>query len=150
AVRRDAFLDVAQRLIQAVGYEQMSVQDVLDELDASRGAFYHYFKSKVALLEAVCDRMVTVALAAVAPVVDDPALTAPEKLARLFAGIGHWKAERRDLILALIRVWRSDDNALVREKLRQETMTRLAPLLARIIAQGQAEGVFSVTSPEDA
>ena len=51
AVRRDAFIDAAQRLIQAKGYEQMSIQDVLDELDASTGAFYHYFDSKAALLD---------------------------------------------------------------------------------------------------
>jgi AcrR family transcriptional regulator len=56
ALRRDAFVDAAQRLIQAKGYEQMSLQDVVDELDASRGAFYHYFDSKVALLEAVVRR----------------------------------------------------------------------------------------------
>ena len=53
AVRRDEFVDAAQRLIQSPGYEQMSVQDVLDELGASKGAFYHYFDSKEALLEAV-------------------------------------------------------------------------------------------------
>jgi AcrR family transcriptional regulator len=49
-VRREAFLDVAQRLVQTKGYEAMSIQDVLDELDASKGAFYHYFDSKQALL----------------------------------------------------------------------------------------------------
>ena len=53
AIRRDAFLDVAERLIRIKGYEQMTVQDVLDELDASKGAFYHYFDSKEALLQAV-------------------------------------------------------------------------------------------------
>ena len=35
-VRRDAFLDVARRLIVTKGYEQMSIQDVLDELETSR------------------------------------------------------------------------------------------------------------------
>jgi AcrR family transcriptional regulator len=49
-VRRDAFLDVAQRLVQTKGYEAMSIQDVLNELEASKGAFYHYFDSKQALL----------------------------------------------------------------------------------------------------
>jgi AcrR family transcriptional regulator len=57
AIRRDAFVEATQRLIALKGYEEMSVQDVLDELDASRGAFYHYFDSKVALLEAVIGRM---------------------------------------------------------------------------------------------
>jgi AcrR family transcriptional regulator len=149
AVRREAFLDAAQRLIQARGYEQMSVQDVLDELGASRGAFYHYFDSKVALLEAVVERMLVAGTAAVTPVVADPDVPAVEKLTLLFGGIARWKAERRELVLALLRVWYSDDNAIVREKLRQGMMTRLAPLLAAIVAQGRAEGVFSVSSPDD-
>ena len=38
AVRREAFVEAAQRLMQTKGYEQMSIQDLLDELDASRGA----------------------------------------------------------------------------------------------------------------
>ena len=149
AIRREAFLDAAQRLIQTKGYEQMSVQDVLDELDASRGAFYHYFDSKAALLEAVIDRMVVAALATVTPIVDHPKLPATEKLTRLFSGIARYKAERKELLLAIMRTWYSDDNALVRDKLRRETVTYLAPLLATVVRQGKAEGVFEVNSPAD-
>jgi AcrR family transcriptional regulator len=150
AIRREAFVEVALRLIQSKGYEQMSVQDVLDELAASRGAFYHYFESKIALLEAVVDRVVEVALAAVTPVVTDPELPALEKLERLFTGIAGWKAERKELMLALIEVWCSDDNAIVREKLRRSTVIALVPLLAEIIKQGRAEGLMSADSPEGA
>jgi AcrR family transcriptional regulator len=128
----------------------MSVQDVLDELAASRGAFYHYFESKIALLEAVVDRVVEVALAAVTPVVTDPELPALEKLERLFTGIAGWKAERKELMLALIEVWCSDDNAIVREKLRRSTVIALVPLLAEIIKEGRAEGLMSADSPEGA
>jgi AcrR family transcriptional regulator len=148
-LRREAFLDSAQGLIQAKGYEQMTVQDVLDELDASRGAFYHYFDSKVALLDAVVQRTLVQGLEAVAPVVADPNLSAIEKLSHLFSGIAAWKAERKELVLALLQVWYSDDNALVRDKLRQGATTHLGPLLASIIQQGNAEGAFKVTSPDD-
>ncbi|MGA7670128.1 MAG: TetR/AcrR family transcriptional regulator [Nitrolancea sp.] len=148
--RREAFLDAAQQLIQLKGYEQMSIQDVLDELEVSRGAFYHYFESKVALLEAVVERMVITAMALVAPVVEDPNLPATEKLMRLFTDIARWKTERKALMLALLRVWYSDDNALVRDKLRREMLTHLTPPLATIIQQGQAEGVFNATSPDTA
>ncbi len=91
-IRREAFVDPAQRLIQAKGFEQMSVQDVLDELDASRGAFHHYFDSKVALLEAVVERMVVGGMAALEPILADPHLSAVEKLRRLFAGVNQFKA----------------------------------------------------------
>lgn len=150
AVRRDAFVDVAQRLIQAKGYEQMSVQDVLDELDASRGAFYHYFGSKADLLEAVVERMVEAATAALAPIVANPDLSAVEKLEGVFAGLARWKGERTELMLALLRVWRSDENAIVREKVRRGIVIHLAPPLTAIVEQGKAEGLFTATSPDQA
>jgi AcrR family transcriptional regulator len=150
ALKRDTFVDAAARLIQAKGYEQMSLQDVLDELDASKGAFYHYFDSRVALLEAVVERMVDAATAAVEPLVADPDAPALRKLADLFTGIASWKEQRQELLIEMMRVWLSDENALVREKLRRRTVIRLTPLLAAILRQGQAEGVFSTGSAEHA
>lgn len=146
-LRRDQFIDAAQELIATKGYAQLSIQDVLDTTGASRGALYHYFDSKASLLEAVIDRMTEAVLATVAPEMDDPALPATEKLERLFAGIGAWKTERRDLLLGLMEVWYSDQNIVVRDKFRRESITRLEPVLARILGQGNAEGAFDVDQP---
>jgi AcrR family transcriptional regulator len=148
-VRREAFLDVAQRLVQTKGYEAMSIQDVLYELDASKGAFYHYFDSKQALLEAVVERFADGAMATLAPVLGDPDMSAIRKLEMVFAGIASWKAERKELVLAIMEVWSSDSNALVREKLRRMTVHRLVPLLSAVIDQGVQEGVFRARSPGD-
>jgi AcrR family transcriptional regulator len=148
AVRRDSFVDSAQRLLQAKGYERMSIQDVLDDVGASRGAFYHYFSSKADLLEAVVTRVVDRSLAAVAPVMDDPVLDAVTRLEGVFGGIARWKTERSELMLALTRVWASDENALARDKMWRRLDARFTPLLARIVHEGDEEGVFSVSSPE--
>lgn len=148
AIRREAFVDAAQRLIQAKGYEQMSIQDLLDELDASRGAFYHYFDSKAALLDAVVARMVEDGTAAVGPVVADPGLSATDKLVGLFSGIAAWKTERMELLLAVLRVWRSDGNAIVRERFRRSVVVTLTPVLATIVQQGLDEGSFAVTDAD--
>jgi len=150
AIKRDAFLDAAQRLIMSKGYEGTSVQDVLHEVDTSKGAFYHYFDSKGSLLNGVVERMVDAALLSVQPVVEDPDLPALEKLGGLFAGIASWKTARKELLLAVIEVWLSDDNAVVREKFRRKVVERLTPVMAAIIRQGQAEGVFTVSAPDDA
>jgi len=148
-VRRDAFLDAAQRLVETKGYEAMSVQDVLDALDVSKGAFYHYFVSKQAVLEAVVERFADGGMAAVKPIVDDPALPALKKLERVFAGIAGWKAERKELVLGIIEVWNSDSNAIVREKVRRMTVRLMVPLLAAVVRQGVDEGVFRVASPDE-
>jgi len=148
-VRRDAFLDAAQRLVETKGYEAMSVQDVLDALDVSKGAFYHYFVSKQAVLEAVVERFADGGMAAIKPIIDDPALPALKKLERVFAGIAGWKAERKELVLGIIEVWNSDSNAIVREKVRRMTVRLMVPLLAAVVRQGVDEGVFRVASPDE-
>ena len=56
--KRNEILAVAQRLVYTKGYEQMTIQDMLDELQISKGAFYHYFGSKQALLEALIEEHV--------------------------------------------------------------------------------------------
>ena len=148
ALRRDEFLDVAQRLLETKGYEQVSIQDVLREVGTSKGAFYHYFSSKQALLEAVVQRVAEAIATTLTPVADDPDLPALDKLRHFFAALAMWKAERRDLLVSLLQVWCSDDNALLRQKLRPGIADRIAPLLADIIGQGVQEGVFTVAYPD--
>jgi AcrR family transcriptional regulator len=146
-VRREEILDEAQRLIYTKGYEQMTIQDILNGLQIAKGTFYHYFASKQALLEALTDRMLEGHVASVQPVVDDPHLPALEKFHRFFAGMDRFNAEQKPLILALLRVWYTDENAIVREKVRLNTFTQLGPLLASILQQGITERVFADADP---
>ena len=148
-VRRDAFLDVAQRLIQTKGYEAMSIQDLLDQLEASKGAFYHYFDSKQTLLEAVVERFAEGAMASLQPILSDPRLPALTKLERVFAGIASLKAEQKDLMLAIIEVWNSDGNAIVREKVRRLSERIMIPLFSAVVKQGLDEGTLHVDSPDE-
>jgi len=149
AVKREAFVEAGMRLMQARGYEQMSIQDVLDDIGASRGAFYHYFDSKQELLSAMVDRIADQALATLEPVVDDPGLAAIPKFELFFGGIARYKTDRKALMLELIKVWRSDDMAVVRDRLRHTMVQKIAPILARIIEQGVTEEVFGVESPAE-
>jgi AcrR family transcriptional regulator len=130
------------------GYEQLSIQEILDTLGVSKGAFYHYFDSKQALLEAVVERMVDTIMTTQAEVVANPEISAPEKIRSLFSGISQYKNARRELRVGILEVWLSDDNAIVREKMRRATSFRLTPILALILRQGKEEGVFTVESPE--
>lgn len=150
AVRRDEILDVAEGLIRTRGYEAMSVQSVQDELGCSRGAIYHYFGSKEAILGAVIDRMVDAGMAVLSPIVDDPALSAVEKLGLLFRTAGNWKSRRRDLLLPVIRNWYQPANDLVRVRAEAAAYGLFRPLLARVLRQGVAEGTMGVSSADHA
>ena len=56
-VTRQRILDAAQKLFAEKGYEHTSVQDIVNELgDLSKGAIYHHFSNKHAILEALSQR----------------------------------------------------------------------------------------------
>jgi AcrR family transcriptional regulator len=148
AVKRNEILDAAQRLVYAKGYEQMSIQDILNELKISKGAFYHYFDSKGDLLEALIERMRQDAEPIILPIVEDPRLPALEKLQRFFDTSARWKTARRDYLLSLARVWYADDNAIVRQKAQADLIHWAAPLIVGIIRQGVQEGVFNTAFPD--
>jgi AcrR family transcriptional regulator len=150
AEKRNAILDVAARYITTKGYEQMTTQDLLEALQISRGAFYHYFESKQALLMALVERIGEQAEQLVLPIVSSSVLPAQDKLLRVFAVLNQYKQDHLDLVLAFLRVWYADENALFRQKLYLARIKRLAPLLSQIIRQGVAEGVFTTAYPDQA
>lgn len=54
----EQILSAAQRLFLEKGYEETTIQDIVDALGGmTKGAVYHHFKSKEEILDAVSDRM---------------------------------------------------------------------------------------------
>jgi len=147
ASRRNAILDATSKLLLSRGYELMTIMDVVEELQISKGAFYHYFDSKQAAFSALLERMGQELDRHLLPLVEDPTLPALEKLQRFFDALAGWKQERLSVLLAVTRVWYSDENALVRSHLRRERRKRLAPLLAAIIREGCLTGIFQAEEP---
>ncbi len=148
--KREEILEVGLRLVLDKGYEQMTIQDILDELGISRGAFYHYFDSKQALLEALIEHIGKQSEQALLPIVQDPHLTALQKIYRYFEISAGGKRGQMGQSASLLRLWRSDDNALVRQKMARNSLRRMPGLLEPIIRQGIAEKVFSTSSPAEA
>jgi len=149
-VRRNEILDVAQRLVYIKGYEQMTIQDILDDLQISKGAFYHYFSSKQELLEALIERMLDQGIQLILPIVQNHHLSAIEKLQSYFATIARWRTAQKVFFLALLRIWYTDDNAIVRQKMRSTiVIKRITSLLTGIIRQGVQEGILTTSHPDE-
>ena len=85
-------------------------------------------------------------MSAVAPILADPHLPALRKLEKVLGGIASFKAERKQLVLAIMEVWNSDGNALVRERIRRLSASRLGPVLSTVIRQGVDEGIISASN----
>lgn len=145
--RRREILDATYQLVLSKGFDHMSIQDILDELKISKGAFYHYFNSKSEVLEALVERIVDEIEPTLISIVEDPQLSALEKLHRYFDTATRWKTARKALMFSLLNVWYADENAIVRQKVFLSTVKRVSPWITKIICQGVDEGVFETKFP---
>jgi AcrR family transcriptional regulator len=150
AKKRHDILDAAQRLIYSKGYERLTIRDILADLRISGGAFYHYFDSKQAVVVALAARMQDDLEQHIQPIIKDAHLPATEKLQRAMATLlrRDISQQAETLLITLLRVWFSDENALVRAKVDEGRRERFAPLFAEIVRQGIREASFTPTHPE--
>ena len=147
--RYQEFLDVGQQFFYTKGYEQTSIQEIIDAVGVAKGLFYYYFRAKGDLLDAVIERSLVQRIDQLTPLVDDPTVAAPAKFVRLFADLGNWKLANKEFFLEVMRVTMRDENVLLRTKMRDLGVAAVAPLLARVIEQGVGEGVFVVEHAAD-
>lgn len=150
AIRRQEFLDAALALFQRQGYERTTLNDILDRVGVSKGAFYHYFAAKEDVLEALALREVERKLEITRAIVADPALTALDKLNRIIARSKEHNLAHLGERLQLFAATEAGENLKLRERMQRESVRLGAPLLQKLIEQGVAEGAMRVRFPAEA
>ncbi|MDR2486952.1 MAG: TetR/AcrR family transcriptional regulator, partial [Clostridiales Family XIII bacterium] len=73
-------LDIAAKLFMEKGYEQTTMQNIVDELGMSKGAIFHHFKSKEDVMDGVIRRMVDGIVERASAIADDPVRPVHEKM----------------------------------------------------------------------
>ena len=77
-------LDVSTRLFSEKGYDDTSLQDIINETKLSKGAIYHHFSSKEDILKAIFHRLGNENVEIFAKIRDDSRLSGIEKLRKIF------------------------------------------------------------------
>lgn len=77
-------LDAAAQLFLRKGYEKTTLQDIISATGLSKGAVYHHFASKEAILEQVCERISQENAVRLCAIRDDPALSGRQKLQAIY------------------------------------------------------------------
>ena len=135
-------LDVSENLFISKGYEKTTVNDILDGVGISKGAFYHYFKSKEEVMYAVITRMANNAKVMSQEIADMPGLSANEKIFKIFT---EQPGKNNDIVEQL----HHDDNSAMHLKSLIETISAITPAFTQIIKQGIDEGVYSTLYPQE-
>ena len=124
------------------GYEKTTMQDVMATLKIAKGTIYHYFKSKEELLEAVVNGMVDEYLSGLQAVLNEATGNALEKM-RMLLAVGDVRNKEGQLLEDL----HASGNIGLHTRLLAVTLSRMAPLFARVIQQGCDEGLFKTQHP---
>lgn len=146
-LRRQELLDCAQALFLERGYEHASLNDVIAHAGSSKGAFYHYFPSKEALLEALAARFAQQALAEVQDVLDEPGLDALARLNAFLARSWQRKIETAKTSWGLFETLYRPENFVLFHRISAAAAALFAPRLVKIIVQGVKEGTFDTFDP---
>lgn len=144
AERRAELIDCAQALFLAKGYERTTINDVIAATRLSKGAFYHHFRAKEDLLEAIASRYGRQSLAHAMDVRGDASLNALQRLNRLLALSREWKLEHLPQLKAMFTALLRPDNAVLYHRVVGAVFAVLTPVLTAMIEEGAREGVFDI------
>ncbi|TIQ36753.1 MAG: TetR/AcrR family transcriptional regulator [Mesorhizobium sp.] len=146
-VRSAELLDCAQRLFFQRGYDDTTVNDIIREAGLSKGAFYHYFASKEALLEALAARIARESLTELEPMLEDPSLDAIGRLNALFSGSQRLNVELAPQLRKTFAVVFRPENVVLFHRIDEAARELALPMIARLLRKGSEEGAFEVPDP---
>lgn len=141
--RKNEILDAAGRLFSTKGYEKCTVNDILDEVGIAKGTFYYYFKSKEEVLDAIIDRVTEIVAAKAEKAASDPELSPIMKMLNTILSMKVESEVDNDIMEELHK----PENALMHQKSLSLMVTRVAPVLAKVVHEGISQGIFKSDFP---
>jgi AcrR family transcriptional regulator len=145
-VRRAELIDCAQSLFLSRGYERTTINDVIAATGLSKGAFYHHFRSKEDLLEAIAARFASQALERAAQ--DNEGLDALGQLNQLLAMAREWKGAHMPELRAVFTTLLTPENAVLYHRIVGAVFEAMAPKLVAVIERGARGGIFDAANAE--
>ena len=139
ADKRRQILDAAIRVLARQGYHGTRVSDIADEAGVAYGLVYHYFKSKDQVLNELFTERWSLLLAAIEEA-DHEQETPRDKLAAVATFIIDSYRYDPDLMKVIVVEVTRAANSFGRTHLPE--INRAYEMIAKIVADGQAEGVF--------
>ncbi|MDQ6597952.1 TetR/AcrR family transcriptional regulator [Bacillus salipaludis] len=137
-------LDTATKLFLEKGWEETTIQDIVDDLgDLTRGAFYHHFKSKEDIIDAVLNQLATE--------------NDPFKEAKKISGLNGLEKLRMAFLLSFENIGQVEavktishilNNPKLIAKQLQECVHSGAPDILAFIEEGVIDGSISVQYPK--
>ena len=145
-LRKQEILNAAAALFCQKGYEQTSIQDILDVLSTSKGSFYHHFVSKEALLEGICkkraEQIYQTALSSV-----NEQLSAADNLNMLLSDMIPFRDEKLVFLLMLLPIFSLPEGRMIKICYCDALAGLFTPAVSEWLKRGCDSGELYCTDP---
>lgn len=141
---KTALLDAAWTLLIEQGARGMSVEAILKRAGLSKGTFFHFFPAKQDLLDALCERISDESWTHASKALQRVELDPVKRFDLFLQQSRTWRSERTKAIGALWWELARDENAALMNKVRELSVERLAPSMARVFIEATNDGSMSV------
>lgn len=141
--RKNEIIDTAQNLFMTKGYSACSVAEIIDAIGIAKGTFYHYFKSKEEVLDAIVDKGTDMIVNRIYKVLHDDKLDYIEKIVGSLFSMQIEDTMGGEILDELHKA----ENSLMHQKSIYMIVNRVSPLLEELIIQGNKDGVFKCKHP---
>lgn len=145
-VRKNEILDAATRLFTEKGFDNTSTSDIMSAVGIAKGTLYHHFKSKEDIMDSLIERQTTQILDRARKAAGDTSLSVEE---RMIATISALHIEDTDQTGGneIIDHLHKPQNALMNQKTKQIILQRVPPIMAGIVNDGIAQGLYDTPYP---
>ena len=144
--RKNEILDVAEQLFAEKGFDAASTNDIINQIGIARGTLYHHFASKEEILDAIVDRMTRRAIFGAKMIIDENSLPVFERLKGAIQAL-NIRSETGTEVLEQLH---KPQNALLHQKMQERLIKEVVPLYAKLIREGNKEGIFNSKYPSEA
>lgn len=143
--RKRDIMDMAASLFMSRGYEETSINLIVGQLGIAKGTFYHYFKSKEDILEAILEDYLSAYADRISVAVSQGSMNAYEKLMFVFKNI----FSNNNGPEHLTKHVEDNKNARLHQVLDEKFIEKFYPIILSVLKQGVEEGIFKVDYPEE-
>ena len=137
--RKQELLKIAYNMFLMKGYDNTSIDDIINEAKIAKGTYYYYFESKETTLEEVINMMINDEVTSAKEILKMP-ISIPEKLVRIITSLRPKKNEQE-----IQNTLNKKDNIGMHEKINNRIIEEAVPLLEQVVMEGIENKIFNCT-----
>lgn len=141
--RKNEILDTAQKLFNTKGYENTSINEIVNEIGIAKGTLYYYFKTKEEMYDSIIERFCENLIDIAKKIVNEKELNAIEKIKAILYEKYNLDKNNNEML----KYSHSQIDFQMTQKTSIYLLKSYSPIIAEIVIQGNVEGMFQVEYP---